>query len=123
MKIELGTAALANSLATKGWVVGHMKGGPAKTSDLEVKLWHYDSQPDYPKKVFHGTEFIVIYGGALKISLEKDGEAKEIFLDGGNHDYVVLGPGTAKQVFVVAAPAFGVTVRWPSGPNLNEISK
>ena len=123
MEIKTGRVGESAIFATHGWAVGHMQSGLGQTTAVEVKLWRYDSQPDYPKKVFRGTEFIVIYGGVLKISLEKDGEAKEIFLNGSNQDYVVLEPGIAKQVFVVTAPAFGVTVRWPSDPNLNEISK
>ena len=123
MEVKTGRVGESVVSATHGWVVGHMQSGLGQTTAVEVKLWRYDSQPDYPRKAFHGTEFIVIYGGVLRISLEKDGECQDIILRGENQDYVVLGPGITKQVFVFKAPAFGVTVRWPSDPNLNQVFK
>lgn len=75
--VLLGTASEANGSSTKGWVVGHfMPDGLGRQSGLEVKLWHYNRDLDYPPKEFDGTEFIVVYGGTLRIeAVLPDGSA------------------------------------------------
>ena len=121
MNIVRGSAKFANESAAHGWVVGHMHDGLAYTKDHEIKLWDYPTQPDYPPKTFHGTEFIVIHEGVLRFRLEKDGETREIVLNGSEFEYVILEPGITKEVFVEEAPAVGVTVRWPSTPSSNVV--
>lgn len=111
-RVIRGNAAQANASVQDGWVMGQfMPGGIAKTDRVEVKLWHYPEQPEYPVKVFNGIEFIVIYGGKLRIRTVVDGIEKDEVLSGAAHEYIILPPH-AKQVFVEEAPAFGVTVRW-----------
>ncbi len=117
-----GTAAEANASLQKGWVVGHfMPPGVSQSDDFEVKLWHYDENPDYPFKEFDGTELIIIYGGMLEIEIEESEVFTQVVLDGTDHEYVILAPGTKKQVRVLQAPAFGVTVRWPSSDGRNKV--
>lgn len=117
-----GTAAEANESKTNGWVVGHfMPPGLVQSDEFEIKLWHYDGNSDYPMKEFGGTEFIIIYGGVLRIYILTNGMSRNVYLRGDGHEYVVLPPGTTKQVFVMKAPAFGVTVRWPSGPGVSKV--
>jgi len=118
-----GTAAEANASQTDGWVVGHfMPPGLGQRKDVEVKLWHYDVQPHYPVKVFGGTEFIVIYRGQIRIDIVlPDGKEESCVLNGDRQDFVIFPPGTKKKVTTEAVPAFGVTVRWPSAPELNQV--
>ena len=118
----IGSAKSAGESKTKGWVVGHMHEGLAGTSELEVKLWHYDGPFDYGRKTFQGTELITIYGGILKVELDlPSGEKKEVFLRGSNHEYLILPPGTTKRVIVLEAPAFGDCIRWPSAPGASQV--
>lgn len=121
MYCVLGNMNGANKTDAHGWIVGHMAKGIANTDDVEIKLWRYDTNPEYPKKKFLGTECIVVFSGVITLFLEKDGDELTIDLIGVNRDYVILEPGTIKKVVVKKFPAFGVTVRWPSAPNLNEM--
>jgi hypothetical protein len=111
----------------KGWVVGHMHGDEVNgTPEIEVKLWHYEGPIDYGKKQFGGTELVVVYGGRLTFNTETvvDGKVTaETFTVGSKdeHEYIIFPPGTTKEVVVENAPAFGVTVRWPSGPGVNQV--
>lgn len=114
----------------KGWVAGHMhtkEGGTPLTGSLEfeIKLWHYPGPIDYGKKSFGGTEFVVIYGGVLRFELEQEMDGKiekeVVVIHGEHHEYVIFPSGIKKTVVVVEAPAFGVTVRWPSKPGVNKV--
>lgn len=123
MQIETGTARGAQMSATHGWIIGHFVSGIGKTSDFEVKLWEYDAVDiEYPLKIFHGTECIVVYKGILRLVLEQDGRQKDILLSGGDtQDYIILGPRIVKRVIPVSVPVFGFTVRWPSEPERNQV--
>jgi len=120
-RLLCGNAVEANASKTKGWVVGHMHDGLGKYEGAEVKLWRYEGPIDYGMKIFSGTEFIVIYGGELSIAVRHRDESREIVLRAEMQDYVILPPGTVKSVKVIRAPAFGVTVRWPSAPDRNKV--
>lgn len=132
IEIVRGDSRKANtSDFMRGWVAGHMhtkEGGTLLTGshEFEIKLWHYDGPINYGKKSFGGTEFIVIYGGTLRFELDQKVvdfgmETKIVTLLGLNHEYITFPPGITKEVVVVEAPAFGVTVRWPSGPGVNKV--
>jgi hypothetical protein len=116
-----GIEQSANDSNTNGWIVGHMQAGLGKTSSCEVKLWRYDATLDYPKKTFSGPELIVVYGGVIRLELEKDGLVDYVVISGDDHGYVLIEPDTIKKVVVVQAPAFGVTVRWPSVPGASKV--
>lgn len=108
------TAAEANQSYRRGWVIGPFfpDGSLEYDHDHEVKLWHYDSNPEYGVKEFLGTEFIVAYGGRIRIEADfPDGTKAEYVLDGATHDYILLPPHK-KSVIAEECPAFGVTVRW-----------
>ena len=120
-KIIFGNATELCASAAKGWVVGHFAEGEAHSEHVEIKLWRYDTLPDYPKKAFSGTEFIVIYGGALRIEGFVNEARFTYLIEGASHDFIMLPPGTEKQVFLIRAPAYGVCVRWPSAPGLNNV--
>lgn len=113
-EIVRGTAAVANASERRGWVMGPFFDTLTETAPFEVKLWHYDEQPNYLWKKYGGKELIVIYGGVLIIDIREDiGISKDtITLVGLKHDYVILPPAITKMVTVVQAPAFGVTVRY-----------
>lgn len=115
----LGTSDSVNQSSTKGWAAGHMQTGIAESSDFEIKLWDYPQPFEYGKKLFVGTEFITVSGGALRLELELDGETESVILKGATRDYVIIPPGVTKKVIVHEAPAWGVTVRWPSGNGVN----
>ena len=123
--IVVGNATQTLGLETKGWVVGHMQHGPAYTPHFEIKIWHYDSQPNYGWKRFMGTEFIIVEGGMLTVELEiEDGDdvpaGKKFELKGSTREYIIISPPNCKKrVLVTEAPAYGVTVRWPSAPGMN----
>lgn len=119
--VVLGNSDSINGSATKGWAVGHMQDGLTKSSDFEIKIWDYPEPFDYGKKSFAGTEFISISAGALKFELEQDGKTKTVILRASSRDYIVIPPNVVKQVIVYEAPAFGVTVRWPSVPGVNRV--
>ncbi len=106
-----------------GWVAGHMI--PERcltgTSALEIKLWNYPEAINYGKKAFGGTEFVVIYGGKIRFWLGKDGQREFVDLDGEKHEYIAIAPGVIKEVEVLEFPAFGVTIRWPSAPGINQV--
>ena len=124
--IVRGSSQEANvSSLMKGWVVGHMHEGLTHTREFEIKHWHYDRPFEYGKKRFDGTEFIVIYGGILRFETEwkvEHGTETAIHILKGNHkEYIIFPPGITKTVIVVEAPAFGVTVRWPSAPGVNQV--
>ena len=126
-QLIVGNAAEAAASKTKGWVTGHfIPEGLGHTGDFEIKLWHYDAQPDYGIKVFGGTEFIIVEKGVLTLKLEvPDGDGtfipRTIELRGLTQDYVILPPGCKKEVIVAEAPSWGVTVRWPSVPGTNKV--
>jgi len=103
----------------RGWAVGHMHEGLRGTTDLEVKLWDYKDPIDYPKKNFGGTELIVVYGGAIRLLLEKDDQARTVVVPTGS--WVLLEPNITRVVEIVEIPAYGITVRWPSGASLNRV--
>lgn len=125
MRIVTGTKYSANTGSTKGWAMGHMFpcGHLGYSTEFEVKLWQYDSQPDYPPKRFNGVEFIAIFAGRIKLLCEKDGDKREVVLVGGNRvDYCILEPGITKTVVLFEGePAWGVTVRSPSDPGVNKV--
>lgn len=108
-----GTAAEANQSERRGWVVGEFfPRNSLGHDDHEIKLWHYDQNPDYGVKGFLGREFIVAYGGRIRIIADfTDGTRGEYVLDGAKHDFIVLPPHE-KSVIAEQCPAFGVTVRW-----------
>lgn len=117
-----GTASECNTSATKGWIVGHFGEDLQKSDGFEIKSWHYDSEPDYPAKQFNGTEFIIVYGGTLRINASVDGkDFTDYVLSGEAQDYIIFPPGTIKTVHVPVTPSFGITVRWPSVPGGNII--
>lgn len=125
-EIVRGNSKEANlSELMKGWIVGHMHDGLVGTTEFEIKLWHYDEPFDYGKKSFGGTEFIVIYGGVLLFKIAQNVNeklrTKNITLQGNNHEYIIFPPDIVKTVIIEEAPAFGVTVRWPSGPDVNKV--
>jgi hypothetical protein len=110
-----GTAALANESERKGWIMGPFI-TPITSVEFdgthEVKLWHYDTTPEYGVKGFHGNELIVIYGGRLRLKVFfSDGVEHEYVLEGKSHDYIILPPHR-KEVIPEECPAFGVTVRY-----------
>lgn len=117
--IERGTVKEINQSNLRGWPVGHMCDGLGKTLEFEIKLWEYDHTLNYPKKIFGGTEFIVVYGGAIRLDLERDGDKQTEVIH--SKEYIILGPNLVKLVSVVESPAYGVTVRWPSQPEFNKI--
>ena len=121
MKYIRGNIAEANESSFHGWIAGHMQTDIAQTSNLEIKLWYYPDDLEYPRKEFSGTECIVIFGGSIVLYLEKDGVTETIELVGRKGEYVVLEPRTIKRVEVKERPAFGVTVRWPSFLGVNRI--
>jgi len=47
LKVITGNARQLNLSDTKGWAVGHMQEGLAHTTDLEIKVWHYDGPHPY----------------------------------------------------------------------------
>lgn len=109
-----GTAAETNQSNSRGWVIGSFfpHDSLPYDRDHEVKLWHYDANPNYGVKGFPGTEFIVAYGGRIRINASfMDGTKAEYVLDGASHDYILL-PAHVKTVIAEECPAFGVTVRW-----------
>jgi len=127
-EIVTGNAAQVVTSSTNGWVVGYfMPPGIAQSSNFEIKIWHYDEQPDYGQKTFHGTEFIIVEGGTLVFLLDvPDGHGNFILdqaveLQGSAREWVILPPGCKKQVRVLKAPAYGITVRWPSAPGMNAV--
>jgi hypothetical protein len=112
-----GTAATANASPTRGWIAGHFAIGIAQTTELEIKLWHYDRSPTYPQKAFAGVECIIVEHGVLQLdAVLANGTSDTFVLDGAVRSYVILPAGTLKTVKVLEVPAFGVTVRWPSSP-------
>ncbi len=123
MDIIRGNAYEANaSSSMRGWAVEYMHEGLAGSTKLEIKVWRYDEPFDYGRKSFGGTEFIVIYGGKLRFELEtEEGGQTSLTLDSKGNEYIILPPGHTKKVIVEEAPAFGVTVRWPSGPGVNKV--
>jgi len=84
-------------------------------------MWDYSKPFDYGKKSFSGTEFICISGGSLRLELEHAGEIQTVILKARTLDYVVIPPGVVKRVIVHEAPAYGVTVRWPSFNAVNKV--
>lgn len=123
MNLIRGTAGSVNADAfARGWAVGHMHPpGIAHAETHEIKLWHYPRPIHYGKKMFGGTEFIVCYGGIIRLHLHKEDEHGIVELDGSCCDWVIIGPGYEKVTEVVKGPAFGVCVRWPSGPGVNQV--
>ncbi len=129
-KIITGDAATSNASATKGWFVGHFmpKETLAHSKEMEIKTWHYDEDPNYGWKIFYGTEFIIVEKGVLRIGVEIPSEVRGadptqlfITLDGEKREWVIIPPGYTKNVAVKEAPTWGVTVRWPSAPGVNEV--
>jgi|SRR5579884_2992657 len=116
-----GTADDALRSVYQGWIVGHFFHGLSYSRDLEIKLWHYDANPDYPQKEFAGTELIIVEQGILHIEAVIGGTSHAVDLSGKNRDYVIFPPGTIKQVAVAEAPACGITVRWPSALGANKV--
>jgi hypothetical protein len=115
-KVIRGTAAQANASERNGWVMGPFfsRGSLSCDPTHETKLWRYDTNPEYGLKGFRGTEFIVVYGGRLRLMvLLDDGSKEEYVLEGASHDYIILPPHR-KNVVAEICPAFGVTVRWHS---------
>lgn len=113
-KIVRGNAAEANASERRGWVMGPFFSHDFLAHDPthETKLWRYDTNPEYGVKGYHGTEFIVIYGGRLRLTVFfEDGKREEYVLEGATHDYIILPPHR-KHVSAEVCPAFGVTVRW-----------
>ena len=126
--IETGTVADSNSDNFMcGWVVGHMHNGLRHSPHFEIKQWRYDGPIDYGKKMFGGEgEYVIIFGGILRFDMEREIDGKlqtlqSLFLNGALREYVILPPGITKTVVVAEAPAYGVTVRWPSRPELNQV--
>lgn len=125
--IITGNAAKVATSSTNGWVVGHFMKGLAHSKDLEIKFWHYTGQPNYPQKIFGGTEFIIVEAGILKLEVETpDGRGgfeplRQVELNGSTGDYVILPPGCRKRVLVISAPTHGITVRWPSSVGRNTV--
>lgn len=125
-EIVLGNAVEAAASQTNGWVVGHfIPEGLGHTNDFEIKIWHYDSQPNYPPKILGGTEFIIVEKGTLVLELEiPDGQGgfipRRIELKSSIRDYIIIPPGCKKRVVVAEAPSLGITVRWPSAPGILE---
>lgn len=125
--VIVGNAVQAIASSTKGWVVGHfMPPGIAWSCDFEIKIWHYDNQPDYGQKLFGGTEFIIVEAGTLKLELEiPDGRGgfihNSVDLKGSARDWVIIPSNCKKRVFVTEAPSYGITVRWPSVPGMNVV--
>ena len=123
--IVTGNAAQALGSKTGGWVVGYFAEQKLTHSPhFEIKIWHYDSQPDYGQKVFRGTEFIIVEGGVLTLELESDnGDDDSIVqkfeLKGSARQYIIIPPNCKKRVWVTEAPTYGITVRWPSTPGMN----
>ena len=120
----VGCGKQARASKTRGWVVGHMMpdGHTGQTTGLEIKLWRYDSQPDYPPKRWNGHEFITVYRGVLKIRFSESGSeelTREVTLRTG--EYILFPPGVVKRVFAVKTPVWGDTIRWPSGPGVSTI--
>ena len=126
-EIVIGNAAEALASSASGWVIGHfMKEAITHNEEFEIKIWHYDSQPDYGKKEFKGTEFIIVEKGGLRLELEiPDGQgvfsSRHVELKASTRDYIVIPPNCRKRVVVTEAPAYGITVRWPSGPGVNVV--
>jgi len=124
-QLVIGNAVKANASSTKGWVTGHfMPEGLGQTGGFEIKLWHYDSQPDYGQKAFAGTEFIIVERGVLKLELEVPNasgsfDSCTVELHDSNRDYVIVPPNCRKRVIILESPSYGVTVRWPSAPGTN----
>ncbi len=80
---------------------------------VEVKMWHYDTDPDYGYKEFKGTEFISVEYGSLEITLEDaQGKRTSVILDGATRDYIIIPPGYKKNVRPVKIPTEGACVRW-----------
>lgn len=124
--IVVGDAAQALGSRTRGWIIGHMQHGLTHSPHFEIKAWRYDRQPDYGQKVFLGVEFIIVEGGVLTIELVKcdsdDVPAERKFeLNGSTRQYIIIPPNYKKVVWVTEAPAYGLTVRWPSAPGMNVV--
>ncbi len=119
--LVLGTSESINNSEMKGWAVGHMQTGIARTPDVEVKCWDYPKPFAYGKKSFSGSEFIIISSGALRLELFMNGEHQTVILNAATRDYIIIPPGVTKEVIVHEAPAWGITVRWPSEPNGNRV--
>ena len=122
LNLVRGNILTTNKSSFHGWIVGHMHSGLGHTTDVEVKLWLYPAQPEYPKKIFGGTEVIVIFGGIIVLHLEKSGLCETVELKGASGDYIILGPNIVKYVEVKEAPAHGVCIRWPSTPFTSQIA-
>ena len=129
-QIVAGDAASAKASKNRGWIVGHFMpdGTLAHNTEMEIKLWHYDEDPNYGLKVFTGTEFIVVEKGTLLIELEIPsviaGELPHkhgITLRGASREWAIIPPNCTKRAIVIQAPAWGVTVRWPSAPGVNKV--
>ncbi len=120
IRFEKGKAVNSSD---RGWIAGHMipKTGLASTPAFEIKAWNYSEAINYGKKTFGGTEFIIIYGGRLRLILSVGKEFEFLELNGWEHEYIIIAPNVVKEVVVVESPAFGVTVRWPSAPGLNQV--
>jgi hypothetical protein len=119
-----GTAADVLDSPRKGWVVGNFMDGLAKTENVEVKLWRYDSPFEYGVKIFHGPEFIAVFGGDLRIHIVgDDGQEQEWQIIGARPEFILIPPGLKRRVTCAAYPTFGVTVRWPSRPDAQTIVK
>ena len=127
-QIIRGNARNANASQSKGWVVGHfISKGLCSSGGLEIKIWHYDGPIEYGVKTFKGTEFFIVERGALRVELDiPDGDGSftstQVVLKGNTRDYIVIPPNCKKRIVVLDAPSFGVTVRWPSAPGINQLS-
>ncbi|MES2216186.1 MAG: hypothetical protein V4481_02725 [Patescibacteria group bacterium] len=126
--IVTGDFANSATSATKGWVVFHSAPeGVAKTPALEIKHWAYDGKTplDYGKKEFLGKgEYIIAHEGILEIEVEPSPNPRGVpshkyTLDGSKRDFMIVPQGFSKIVRVIQGPTSGVTVRWPSHPDLN----
>jgi hypothetical protein len=113
---------LGNPNERGGWVVGHFKSpGLAQTSHVEIKMWRYEGPINYGEKKFAGTEWFSVEGGALRVIVKVGDEVRTYDLYSKERGNILLPPGTVKTVEVLQFPAWGVTVRWPSAPENNQI--
>lgn len=101
------------------WVVGHFIGQERHLVSrvVELKHWSYTGSMRYPPKRFMGkSEIITVEKGALRFNFDEIGS---LIVSAG--EYIILTRGVEKVVEVRNAPARGLTLRWPSVPDINQV--
>lgn len=107
------------------WVIGHFLGQKNEynplltTTACELKRWRYNGRINYSPAIFGGEcEFITVEGGMIALTLRERNKNAPTTKMIGRGEYCAIGSNIEKIVHVVEAPAWGLTLRWPSYRNI-----